>query len=179
MHPAPVRLNRRYSTSSFPSLRVGGSFWHNKAIPDLIFILPVVQHPVSYQRRACTPPCRYYWPSDCEQAMPQPAKFLGVPWRRFGTAAAIRIGTSNELTCATYQCTLLLSIPCHSTITWGANPPGKMVHYVPSAISSFIILYLYCVMSYHFVAIAHSSFVMSELYTIGKVTTKFNILSKR
>lgn len=76
MHPAPVRLNRRYSTSSFPSLRVGGSFWHNKAIPDLIFVLPVVQHPVSYHRRACTPPCRYYWPSDCEQAVPQPAKFL-------------------------------------------------------------------------------------------------------
>lgn len=34
-----IWLNRRYSTSSVPSLRMGSSFWHNKAIPDLIPIL--------------------------------------------------------------------------------------------------------------------------------------------
>jgi len=71
MHLAPVRLNRRYSTSSVPSLRVGGSFWHNKAIPDLIPVLPVAKHPVS----SCLY-LRYNRPSDCERTVPQPVKFL-------------------------------------------------------------------------------------------------------
>jgi len=78
MHPASVRLNRRYSTSSVPSLRVGDSFWYNKAIPDLI--LPVAE-------RLCIGPpsyLRYNRSNDCERAMPQLAKFLErstEPWR--------------------------------------------------------------------------------------------------
>lgn len=141
-------------------------FWHNKAIPDLIFSLSFCILPL----------CRvlgilscYLNPSDCESECVWVDKVFRVECPRCHTAAALLFSRYGSVqTYATYQCTLLLSVPCRSTIMNLSSELSKENVKLHSfwdffSLRQLHMLHLYCVITSR---IGVDLSLLLELYTI-------------